>query len=96
MLNEFKQYLLEIGKSENTALNYCDKVKLYKTISILSPLIQKAITKIRVDSMNQILNIIFVKLYMDYDLEEDFFPQFIANRDMMIKMMNDLPIYGGE
>lgn len=29
MLNEFKQYLLSIGKSENTALNYCDKVKLY-------------------------------------------------------------------
>lgn len=29
MLNEFKQYLLGIGKSENTALNYCDKVKLY-------------------------------------------------------------------
>ena len=31
-----------------------------------------------------------------YDLEEDFFPQFIANRDMMIKLMNDLPIHGGE
>lgn len=46
--------------------------------------------------MNQILNIIFVKLYMDYDLEQDFFPQFIANRDMMIKMLNDLPIHGGE
>ena len=30
------------------------------------------------------------------DLEEDFFPQFIANRDMMIKLMNDLPIHGGE
>lgn len=29
MLNEFKQYLFGIGKSENTALNYCDKVKLY-------------------------------------------------------------------
>lgn len=25
MLNEFKQYLLSIGKSENTTLNYCDK-----------------------------------------------------------------------
>lgn len=71
-------------------------IQWHKTISILSPLIQKAITKIRVDSMNQILNIIFVKLYMDYDLEQDFFPQFIANRDMMIKMLNDLPIHGGE
>lgn len=29
MLNEFKQYLLSIGKSENTAKNYCDKVKLF-------------------------------------------------------------------
>lgn len=29
MLIEFKEYLLGIGKSENTALNYCDKVKLY-------------------------------------------------------------------
>lgn len=67
-----------------------------KTITILSPLIQKAITKIRIDSINQILNLIFVKLYMDYDLEKDFFPQFIANRDMMIKLMNDLPIHGGE
>lgn len=71
-------------------------IQWHKTISILSPLIQKAITKIRVDSMNQILNIIFVKLYMDYDLDQDFFPQFISNRDMMIKMMNDLPIHGGE
>ena len=34
--------------------------------------------------------------WMDYDFEEEFFPQFIANRDMMIKMMNDLPIHGGE
>ena len=40
-------------------------IQWHKTISILSPLIQKAITKIRVDSMNQILNIIFVKLYME-------------------------------
>lgn len=30
MLNEFKQYLLGIGKSENTALNYCDKVRQSK------------------------------------------------------------------
>lgn len=29
MLKEFKEYLLSIGKSENTALNYCDKVRLY-------------------------------------------------------------------
>ena len=29
MINEFKQYLLSIGKSENTAVNYGDKVKLY-------------------------------------------------------------------
>lgn len=29
MLSEFKEYLLIIGKSENTVLNYCDKVKLY-------------------------------------------------------------------
>lgn len=29
MINEFRQYLLNIGKSKNTALNYCDKIRLY-------------------------------------------------------------------
>lgn len=29
MLNEFIEYLRRIGKSENTVLNYCEKVQLY-------------------------------------------------------------------
>lgn len=67
-----------------------------KTITTLSPLIQKGITNLRVEHMNQIISLIFIKLYLDYDLNENFFSQFIVNRDMMIKMMNDLPIHGGE
>ena len=29
MLTEFQEYLRSIGKSQNTALGYCDKVRLY-------------------------------------------------------------------
>lgn len=28
-MNEFYEYLLSIGKSENTAKNYCDKVRIF-------------------------------------------------------------------
>ncbi len=66
-----------------------------KTITVLSPLIQKGIAKLKPYDMNQIINLIFIKLYLDYDVKEEFFPQFIANRDMIIKLMNDLPIHGG-
>ena len=71
-------------------------VQWYNTFFTLSPLIQKGIARLKINDMNQIINLIFVKLYLDYDLEQDFYPQFIANRDMMIKLMNDLPIHGGE
>lgn len=71
-------------------------IQWHRTIAILSPLIQKGITKLRIHDMNQIINLIFVKLYLDYDLNKDFMPQFTANAEMMIKMMNDLPIHGGE
>lgn len=71
-------------------------IQWHRTIAILSPLIQKGITKLRIHDMNQIINLIFVKLYLDYDLNKDFMPQFTANAEMMIKLMNDLPINGGE
>lgn len=61
-------------------------IEWQKTISLLSPRIQMLEKKLDEDLMNKIVNVICIKLYFDYDLELDFFPQFQENAKNCVKM----------
>ena len=69
-------------------------LKWQKTISMLSPRIQKLEKKLDDNLMDKIISVMYIKLYLDYDLGIDFFPQFVKNADgcvEMIKMLLAMP-----
>ena len=69
-------------------------LKWQKTISMLSPRIQKLEKKLDDNLMDKIISVMYIKLYLDYDLGIDFYPQFVKNADgcvEMIKMLLAMP-----
>ena len=69
-------------------------LKWQKTISMLSPRIQKLEKKLDDNLMDKIISVMYIKLYLDYDLGIDFYPQFVKNADgcvEMVKMLLAMP-----
>ena len=69
-------------------------LKWQKTISMLSPRIQKLEKKLDDNLMDKIISVMYIKLYLDYDLGIDFYPQFVKNADgcvEMVKMILAMP-----
>ena len=69
-------------------------LKWQKTISMLSPRIQKLEKEFDDNLMDKIISVMYIKLYLDYDLGIDFYPQFVKNADgcvEMIKMLLAMP-----
>ena len=69
-------------------------LKWQKTISMLSPRIQKLEKELDDNLMDKIISVMYIKLYLDYDLGIDFYPQFVKNADgcvEMIKMLLAMP-----
>ena len=62
-------------------------LKWQKTISMLSPRIQKLEKKIDDNLMDKIISVMYIKLYLDYDLGIDFYPQFVKNADGCVEML---------
>ena len=62
-------------------------LKWQKTISMLSPRIQKLEKKLDDNLMDKIISVMYIKLYLDYDLGIDFYPQFVKNADGCIEML---------
>ena len=62
-------------------------LKWQKTISMLSPRIQKLEKKIDDDLMDKIISVMYIKLYLDYDLGIDFYPQFVKNAEGCVEML---------
>ena len=62
-------------------------LKWQKTISMLSPRIQKLEKKIDDDLMDKIISVMYIKLYLDYDLGIEFYPQFVKNADGCVEML---------
>lgn len=62
-------------------------LKWQKTISMLSPRIQKLEKKLDDDLMDKIISVMYIKLYLDYDLGLDFYPQFVKNADGCVEML---------
>lgn len=38
----------------------------------------------------KLINVMFIKLYLDYDLELDFLPQFTKNADICVKTVKTI------
>lgn len=69
-------------------------IKWQSTISYLSPRIQKLEKELKLSLINKLIDILYIKLYLDYDIELDFFPQFVNNADECVKMITmimDMP-----
>ena len=62
-------------------------LKWQKTISMLSPRIQKLEKKLDDNLMDKIISVMYIKLYLDYDLGIDFYPQFVKNADDCVEML---------
>ena len=62
-------------------------LKWQKTISMLSPRIQKLEKKLDDNLMDKIISVMYIKLYLDYDLGIDFYPQFVKNADGCVEML---------
>lgn len=65
-------------------------LKWQKTISMLSPRIQKLEKELDDDLLDKIISVIYIKLYLDYDLGIDFYPQFVKNADGCVEMLKML------
>lgn len=65
-------------------------IEWQKTISLLSPRIQKLEKKLDEKVMNKIVNLICIKLYFDYDMGLDFFSQFQRNAEDCVDLVKTL------
>lgn len=54
---------------------------------MLSPRIQKLEKKLDDNLMDKIISVMYIKLYLDYDLGIDFYPQFVKNADGCVEML---------
>ncbi len=69
-------------------------IKWQQTITLLSTRLRKLEKSFSDNVFNKLVDVLFIKLYLDYDMENDFFPQFVESADEcvnMIKMIVSLP-----
>ena len=57
----------------------------------LGPMIQKCIDQFSEKTVNRVITLAFVKLYLDYDTNKDFLPQFVANTGFIQELMQLMP-----
>ncbi len=65
-------------------------IKWQRTITLLSPRIQMLEKKMETNMFDKLINVMFIKLYLDYDLELDFLPQFTKNADICVKTVKTI------
>lgn len=67
-------------------------IKWHETIAQISPYIGKAIKVLPEIVVNPLITLIYVKMYLDYDLTKDFYPQFVANADIVTDLIRNTPL----
>lgn len=65
-------------------------IKWQRTVTLLSPRIQILEKKMETNMLDKLINVMFIKLYLDYDLELDFLPQFTKNADICVKTVKTI------
>ena len=71
-------------------------VKWHQTIAVLSRFMRENESKLDEHYLNGLENLIFLVLYLSYDFEKDFFPQFVYNADLLIEKIKNFKIGGTE
>ena len=69
-------------------------VQWHRAIALISPCIKKLEKTLDENLCNKLIDVIYIKLYLDYDLELDFMPQFLENAKAcvsMVKQIMELP-----
>lgn len=57
----------------------------------LGPSIQKCIDQFNEETVDRVITLCYVKLYLDYDTSKDFWPQFIENAGVIQKLIKLMP-----
>lgn len=65
-------------------------IKWQTTITLLSPRIQKLEKTFDEKTVNRIIDFLYIKLYLDYDMNREFYSQFIENADICIKVIKEI------
>lgn len=60
-------------------------------ICILSPLLRRCIEQFSEETADKVITLTYIKLYLDYDMNKEFMPQFISNTSFIDKLMKLMP-----
>lgn len=66
-------------------------VKWQEVILHLGLMIQKCIDQFSEETVNRVITLAFVKLYLNYDTSKDFLPQFVENTEFIRGLMKFMP-----
>lgn len=67
-------------------------VKWQDVIMKLGPMIQKCIDQFSEETVNRVITLAYVKLYLDYDTNKEFMPQFVENTKFIQGLMKLMPV----
>ncbi len=65
--------------------------KWQNTVLQLGPMIQKCITQFSEETVNRVITLAYVKLYLNYDTSNEFWPQFVENAEFIMALMKLMP-----
>ncbi len=66
-------------------------IKWQDVIMHLGPMIQKCINQFSEETVNRVITLAYVKLYLDYDTSKEFMPQFVENTKFIQGLMKLMP-----
>lgn len=56
----------------------------------MSPRIQKLEKAFDEKTVNRIIDFLYIKLYLDYDMNREFYPQFVENAEICVKVIKEI------
>ena len=70
-------------------------IKWHGTVAKASKYIHEAEKKFSSKTMETVWDAVFVYLYIDYDIQQDFMPQFEKNSEKVLQILSTIPSVGG-
>lgn len=67
-------------------------MKWHQTIADVSSFVYKAEKMYSESTLNKVWTLIYVMLYLNYDIEQEFLPQYIQNAEKLTDMLKLLPV----
>ena len=69
-------------------------VKWQEVVLHLGPMIKKCIAQYSEETADRVITLCYVKLYLNYDTNEEFWPQFVENAEFIMTLMKLMPDKG--